>query len=55
MSKEFLVMMNFQEYIEADTEEEAIEIFSDRYDIKGKYLDAVYMSGVSDDDEEESE
>lgn len=38
--KKFTVMLNFMEDIVADSEDEAIEIFSELYDIKEKYLDA---------------
>ena len=36
--KNYLVMLNFMEYIEAESEDEAIEKFSEMYDIKEKYL-----------------
>ena len=36
--KNYLVMLNFMEHIEADSEDEAIEKFSEMYDIKEKYL-----------------
>ena len=36
--KNYLVMLNFMKYIEADSEDEAIEKFSEMYDIKEKYL-----------------
>ena len=36
--KLYLIGLNFQEYIEAESEREAMEIFSDRYDIREKYL-----------------
>ena len=38
MKKKYLVGLNFQEYVEADNEEEAKEKFSDMYEVKGKYL-----------------
>lgn len=38
--KKFLVGLNFQEFIEANDEDEAIEKFGDRYKINCKYLDA---------------
>ena len=46
----YLVGMNFQEYIEADSEE-AIERFSDRYDINQKYLFADEIEGRGDEDD----
>ena len=36
--KIYLVGLNFQEYIEAESEREAMEIFSDMYDIREKLL-----------------
>ena len=36
--KAYLVGLNFQEYIEAESEEEAMEKFSDMYDIREKHL-----------------
>lgn len=36
--KRYLVMLDFMEYIEAESEDEAIEKFSEMYDIKEKYL-----------------
>lgn len=36
--KLYLVGLNFQEYIEAENEEEAMEKFSDMYDISEKHL-----------------
>lgn len=36
--KDYLVGLNFQEYIEAQSEEEAMEKFSDMYDISERYL-----------------
>ena len=36
--KYYLVGLNFEEYIEAETEEEAVEKFSDMYDISERYL-----------------
>ena len=36
--KEYLVGLNFEEYIEAESEEEAMEKFSDMYDISERYL-----------------
>lgn len=36
--KEYMVGLNFMEPIEADSEEQAKEFFSERYDIKEKYL-----------------
>ena len=36
--KNYLVMLNLMEYIEAESEDEAIEKFSEMYDIKEKYL-----------------
>ena len=38
--KNYLVMLNFMEYIEAESEDEAIEKFSEMYDISEKYLSA---------------
>ena len=38
--KNYLVMLNFMEYIEAESEDEAIEKFSEMYHIKEKYLSA---------------
>ena len=40
MKKTYLVGFYFQEYIEADSEEEAKEKFSDMYEVKYKYLSA---------------
>ena len=37
MSK-YLIGLNFMDYIEAESEEEAIEKFSEQYDIKEKFL-----------------
>ena len=36
--KDYLVGLNFEEYIEAESEEEAMEKFSDMYDISEKHL-----------------
>lgn len=36
--KVYLVGLNFEEYIEAENEEEAMEKFSDMYDINERYL-----------------
>ena len=36
--KNYLVMLNFMEYIEAESEDEAFEKFSEMYDIKETYL-----------------
>ena len=36
--KEYLVGLNFEEYIEAESEEEAMEKFGDMYDISERYL-----------------
>lgn len=36
--KLYLVGLNFQEYIEAESEKETMEIFSDMYDIREKHL-----------------
>ena len=36
--KLYLVGLNFHEFIEAESEREAMEIFSDMYDIREKYL-----------------
>ena len=36
--KAYLVGLNFQEYIAAESEEEAMEKFSDMYDISERYL-----------------
>ena len=36
--KYYLVGLNFEEYIEAESEEEAMEKFSDMYDISERYL-----------------
>ena len=49
----YLVGMNFQEYIEADSEAEAIERFSDRYDINQKYLSADKIEEINGKDEDE--
>lgn len=38
MSKKYLIGLNFMDYIEAESEEEAIEKFSEQYDIKEKFL-----------------
>ena len=37
MSK-YLIGLNFMDYIEAESEDEAIEKFSEQYDIKEKFL-----------------
>ena len=34
----YLIGLNFMDYIEAESEEEAIEKFSEQYDIKEKFL-----------------
>ena len=34
----YLIGLNFLNYIEAESEEEAIEKFSEQYDIKEKFL-----------------
>ena len=34
----YLIGLNFLDYIEAESEEEAIEKFSEQYDIKEKFL-----------------
>lgn len=47
---QYLVGLNFQDYIEADSESEAIERFSDRYDIKQKYLFADECNETESDD-----
>ena len=39
----YLIGLNFMDYIEAESEEEAIEKFSEQYDIKEKFL---YVSDV---------
>ena len=46
--KTYLVGLNFQEYIEADNEEEAKEKFSDMYGVKDKYL---FADEIEDDGE----
>ena len=38
MKKKYLVGLNFQEYVEADNEEEAKEKFSEMYEVRYKYL-----------------
>ena len=35
---QYLIGLNFLDYIEAESEEEAIEKFSEQYDIKEKFL-----------------
>jgi len=35
---EYLVALKFMEYIKAEDEDEAIRVFSEKYDIKNKYL-----------------
>lgn len=40
MMKSYLVMLDFMEYIDAETEDEAIEKFSEMYDIPIKHLTA---------------
>ena len=34
----YLIGLNFLDYIEAESEEEALEKFSEQYDIKEKFL-----------------
>ena len=46
--KLYLVGLNFQEYIEAESEREAMEIFSDRYDIREKHLFVLSEEEVSE-------
>jgi len=48
--QEYLVALNFMEHIEAEDEDEAIRIFSERYDIKNKYL---YANLVDEEEEDE--
>ena len=36
--RKYLIGLNFLDYIEAESEEEAIEKFSEQYDIKEKFL-----------------
>ena len=36
--RKYLIGLNFMDYIEAESEEEAIEKFSEQYDIKEKFL-----------------
>ena len=36
--KKYLIGLNFMDYIEAESEEEAIEKFSEQYEIKEKLL-----------------
>ena len=36
--KKYLIGLNFMDYIEAESEEEALEKFSEQYEIKEKFL-----------------
>ena len=48
MKKTYLVGFNFQEYIEADNEEEAKEKFSEKHEVKYKYLFADEIESIKE-------
>ena len=52
MKKTYLVGLNFQEYIEADNEEEAKEKFSDMCDINPRHLSAHEIGDVEESEAE---